>query len=1504
MRRNAMEKAANIGGEANWPPSPLSVLAAGKAGRSSVVALVTALVAGMLVIGAAPSSAASVTAASFTASYAKLGQTLTLNVETDSTTKCVRVTDGTTTVDKDSNSFQRSWTFTSADSAALFTAGSGDGVKIVTATAYRNSNAQHKCTANVGESFGTKTASYVLDNTGPTVTGALAPAPNAAGWNKSDVTINWTANDGSGSGVGSGPTPATDSVTTSTPEAGVTKTATAIDKVGNTGNGSVTVRLDETVPTINGSRSPAANALGWNNTDVTASFRCSDALSGLKSCSAPTTLSANGAGQSVTGTAVDNADNTNTAPVSDINIDKAAPALSGAPAGAPNGAGWYKNDVTVNWSCSDALSGVNATCPFATTIASEGSNLTKSQSVSDKAGNTATATSSPAVQIDKTAPETTASAPTNWNNVNVTVSLNASDALSGVKTTNFILDGGAPQTGTSVAISAEGVHTLEYWSVDNADNAEAHRTVEVKIDKTPPTINHTQSPAPNSNGWNNSDVTVTFTCSDGTGSGITSCGPSRTVTTEGRDQAVTGTAVDNAGNSATDPATVSIDKTKPTITASRDRAPNASGWYNDDVRVSFECGDSLSGIDTCPTAPVTLGEGANQSASGTAADAAGNSATATERGINVDKTAPILTGAATTSPNVNGWYSGDVTIHWTAGDALSGLAGSAPGDDVLTGEGDNVCATKTVTDLAGNSTTKSACVKIDRHAPNTSASVPAPLASGWYATAVPVTLTGVDLLSAVETTYYSVDGGPAQVYSGVFEFGTKGIHTIAFWSVDKADNVEDKAAGDHTITLKIDGVPPTITGSRTPAANGFGWNNVPVAVNFTCSDAESGIAGCTGEQTLSNEGAGQSVTGTATDNAGNDASTTVGDINIDLTQPTLTGAPTTDANGAGWYRDNVVIQWAPSDALSGIDPATAPANSPLTGEGSNLGAGPVTVSDKAGNASLPASVSGIRIDRGAPAITAAKPPANAAGWYSGDVVIGFNCSDPNLADGAAGSGVASCPSDQLVTGNGANQSVTSDPAGDLAGNTTAGIPVGGINIDGLPPQSSANNVCTSKNGWCRGEKATVTISAADQAGLSGVKEIHYIVNSNAEIVSKGSDPVTVTVPLNGSGVANVKYWAVDLADNAESQNGIALKYDNIAPTVTHTVTPAPNADEWNNSDVTVRFTATDDDAGSGVEPGSVTPDRVISVETPVTGEVVNGQASDVAGNIGTDSVTIRLDKTPPTITGAITTGTLGTNGWYTGPVTVSFTCGDTLSGVGTCPDPVTVTTNGASQSVTRTAYDKAGNSAAANVAGINIDAEKPAITIQGVANGGSYTLGAVPSASCTATDSFSGVASCTVSVTGGLANGVGTFNYTATATDNAGNVQTLTGSYRVVYRSFDGFLQPINDTAHQTGTAVSVFKAGSTVPVKFQLRKADGTIVQANTAPQWLTPAKGSMTTAPVDESVYSEVATAGTSYRWDATAQQYIYNWGSPKNGAGYYWRIGVKLDDGNTHTVNIGLR
>ncbi len=886
--------------------------------------------------------------------YAKQGATVTLTVTTSVAAKCVVLT-GAHALTQTSADAKTQWTF-------AFTAGAGEGLQSVTADPYRNYN-DNKCLADQdGNKLPPATAGYTLDNTGPTVTGALSPTPNAAGWNNGDVMITWSATD-NGAGVGSGPTPATDSVTEDT--TGVTKTATATDLVGNSGSGSVTVKLDETAPTISGSRT-AANANGWNNTDVTVSFACDDATSGIKSCPDATTLSAEGAGQSVSGTATDNADNSASKTVSGISIDKTAPSLSGAPTAAPNGSnGWYTGDVTIAWTCGDALSGIDGACPTNSTIAGEGTGLTASAAVSDRAGNQTNATSSPAVKIDRTAPNTTATAPANWNNDSVTVSLTANDALSGVAATHYKLNGGTQQTGTSVTISAEGIHTLQFWSEDNAGNVEAVKSVQVKIDKTKPTINHTQSPAANGNGWNNTDVTVTFTCGDAL-SGIASCTAAQTITTEGKDQLVTGTAVDNAGNTATDPATVSIDKTTPTITGGPDRAANSNGWYKANVTVSFTCDDALSGIASC-TGPQTLGEGVNQSVIGTATDAADNSAEKTVSGINIDKTAPTLSGAPTAAPNgSNGWYTGDVTIDWTCGDALSGLDGACPADSTITGEGTGLTASAAVSDRAGNTTNAtSPAVKIDRTAPSTSAGVSGTQFGGWYTGTVQVTLEGLDSLSGVDKTHYSVNGGAQQTYTGAFNLSQSGTYAITFWSVDNAGNVEDKTAARNSVTLQIDNTEPTIIGTATPEANANGWNKTDVTVSFTCTDAHSGVKSCPSATTLTAEGANQSVNGTATDNAGNTASVTVV-VNIDKTAPALSGAPTTSPNAAGWYNTNVTVAWACSDAHSGIA-GSCPADSTISSEGTGLTAS-ASVQDQAGNTTSATSSPAVNLDKTAPTV--------------------------------------------------------------------------------------------------------------------------------------------------------------------------------------------------------------------------------------------------------------------------------------------------------------------------------------------------------------------------------------------------------------------------------------------------------------------------------------------------------------------------------------------------------
>src|SRR5205823_1693013 len=113
------------------------------------------------------------------------------------------------------------------------------------------------------------------------------------------------------------------------------------------------VRLTMARPTIAATAAPAANAAGWNNTDVTVTFTCADPLSALVACPAPVTLSTEGANQSATGTATLKIGGTISATASGISIDKTAPQVSYS-----GNAGTYTVDQTVSITCiaTDALS--------------------------------------------------------------------------------------------------------------------------------------------------------------------------------------------------------------------------------------------------------------------------------------------------------------------------------------------------------------------------------------------------------------------------------------------------------------------------------------------------------------------------------------------------------------------------------------------------------------------------------------------------------------------------------------------------------------------------------------------------------------------------------------------------------------------------------------------------------------------------------------------------------------------------------------------------------------------------------------------------------------------------------------------------------------------------------------------------------------------------------------------------------------------------------------------
>ncbi|HRC84214.1 MAG TPA: DNRLRE domain-containing protein [Thermoanaerobaculia bacterium] len=194
-----------------------------------------------------------------------------------------------------------------------------------------------------------------LDTTPPTIVASVAPAPNGAGWNRSAVTVSFTCTD-SGSGVALCPDP----VTLTTDGAAQVVSGTATDVAGNSASTSVTVNLDATAPAVLASADPAPNGAGWNRTAVTISFQCTDALSGVASCPQAQTVANEGAGQVVSGTATDVADNSASASVT-VSLDSTPPAL--AITSPADGTTVSDPQVTLTGTVSDGLSGLaSVTC--------------------------------------------------------------------------------------------------------------------------------------------------------------------------------------------------------------------------------------------------------------------------------------------------------------------------------------------------------------------------------------------------------------------------------------------------------------------------------------------------------------------------------------------------------------------------------------------------------------------------------------------------------------------------------------------------------------------------------------------------------------------------------------------------------------------------------------------------------------------------------------------------------------------------------------------------------------------------------------------------------------------------------------------------------------------------------------------------------------------------------------------------------------------------------------
>ena len=341
----------------------------------------------------------------------------------------------------------------------------------------------------------------------------------------------------------------------------------------------------------------------------------------------------------------------------------------------------------------------------------------------------------------------------------------------------------------------------------------------------------------------------------------------------------------------------------------------------------------------------------------------------------LDKTKPVIGSIVFSGKQgLNNWFVSDVTVNVTEStDALSGIDNNilSPSETSITKDTKGTTYTLTAKDKAGNISSVSYAVKIDKTKPilGTLTISGTKGNNDWYKSDVVFSVKdGSDSMSGHASTTSSITS---------ITKDTKGTKVI-LTTKDNAGNTTTKE-----YIIKMDKTAPTIEMVNPTNGN---WTNKNIEITSNFSDNISGIVPSslawsddntnwhnysnTNTTTLKDTWSGEgNRTGynKVCDYAGN-CSTTSTPIRIDKTNPIVgelvVASGTLGTNG--WYTSNVVFSVKNgSDALSGHGSTTSSISSITTNtKGTNV---VVTTKDKAGNST--AKTYTFKVDKNAPTIT-------------------------------------------------------------------------------------------------------------------------------------------------------------------------------------------------------------------------------------------------------------------------------------------------------------------------------------------------------------------------------------------------------------------------------------------------------------------------------------------------------------------------------------------------------
>jgi hypothetical protein len=785
------------------------------------------------------------------------------------------------------------------------------------------------------------------------------------------------------------------------------------------------------------------------------------------------------------------------------------------------------------------------------------------------------------VHIDATKPVDTTSIASGWRTgAPALVTLSGTDGGGPATAMEYELDGGPTTSvanGGTVAIAADGFHTLRHRAVDVVGNRSDWVSDGINLDATPPVNTSVVDAA-----WIDPSRHVTVAGSD-TISGVASVqwqidGGGVQTGASGADVVVGGDGphtvrtrvTDVAGNASDWRAdTVRIDTAPPL-----DLTAVSAGWQSAPVDVNVNGADDGSGVATVEwtldgglttTVPassttVTVSADGQHPLRTRVTDALGHRTGWKSLTIRIDTTAP----ANTTEVPPATWQNGRVAVALQGADGGSGLdrmewridgapPQDGPGGTVvgITGDGAHTLESRAV-DGAGNASAwRPDTVQIDTVAPTDTTTLPASVAYG-----VKATVAGTDTASGVARVEWKLDGVPGAGPSGSqVGLGGAGAHTLEHRVVDAAGNASPWTPSAVTVdpSLNNDTAAPIDTTS-VPA----GWQTAsPVAVHVTGSDADTAIdrvewrtdgggrqSGPTGS-TLQVTGEGVHHFETRVfDLAGNGTAWIDHVVRIDSVGPADTTAV------PAWQKvDSVRLDAA--DATSGVDrmewwidggsTQSGPAGSTVTFPGD----GTYTLEHRAVDAAENTSrrvTDTVRIDSAAPVDTT---PAAPAGWQTSAWTV-----TPAGTDARSGVAEVQARVDgEPVTG----PPVVIDADGehtldtrviDKAGNAT-GWRAQTVRIDRHAP---ADTTPAAPEGW-RTAAWTVAPSADDGVG-SGVARVEWRLGSS------GAISTAPEATVDAEGVTQVLTRAVDAVGNASGWRAQTVRIDRTRPVATLSCAPA------------------------------------------------------------------------------------------------------------------------------------------------------------------------------------------------------------------------------------------------------------------------------------------------------------------------------------------------------------